>query len=180
MPGVDTEWMTHTTHIFHHRRRNLIWVICLLTAIFGIFLFAVLVGSGYDPDSNHSYWALVISLSLAAVIGLFVWVLLRNPRALVIDEDGINIPLAFKQPLRWEDIHRIRRVQTRVGLYGRRDWLIIDPSPGILAPLRLPVWRRLELWFQSRHGVRIPLHGLEGAPDEIVRSIQRFRPVVLE
>ena len=158
----------------------MVWVICLLTAIFVIFLFAVLVGPGYDPDSNHPYWALLIGLSLAAIIISFVWVLWRNPSALVIDKNGIDIRLAFKQPLPWEDIHRIRRVPTRGGLYGRRDWLIIDPLPGVLAPLRLPVWRRLELWFQSRHGVRIPLHGLEGDPDEIVRSIQRFRPVVLE
>ena len=75
---------------------------------------------------------------------------------------------------------RIRRVQAGVGLYGRRDWLIIDPSPGVLAPLRLPVWRKLELWFQSQHGVRIPLHGLEGDTEAVVRSIERFRPVALE
>ena len=68
-------------------------------------------------------------------------------------------------------------MRTRRGLYGQRDWLIVEPSPGVLAPLRLPTWRRLELWFQKYHGVRVPLHGLEANPDEVVRSVELYRPV---
>lgn len=168
------------THIFRHRKGNLVRVTVLLTILFVVFLFAVLTGPGFDPDSSHAAWAWIIGLSLLAIIAGFVGILARNPKALVVGEAGIDIPLAFKRPLRWDDIHRIRRVQTNSGLYGRRDWLIVDPSPGVLAPLRLPVWRKLELWFQSQYGLRIPLHGLDGDADSVVRSIERFRPVALE
>lgn len=172
--------MTNSVDTFHHRKTNLVWVIVLLAVLFVVFLYAVLFGPGYVPNSSHTLWAWVIGASLFAIIVAFGLVLLRNPKALVISEAGVDIPMAFKHPLRWDEIHRIRRVQTGFGLYGRRDWLIIDPSPGVLAPLRLPVWRKLELWFQSQHGIRIPLHGLEGDADAVVRSIERFRPVALE
>jgi hypothetical protein len=68
----------------------------------------------------------------------------------------------------------------RGALFGRRDWLIVEPLPGVLAPLRLPTSRRLEFWLQKQQGVRIPIHGLEGDADEIVRSVERFRPVKAE
>lgn len=162
---------------YHHSKRNLVTIILLLSALLGIFVFAVLFGSGFEPDSKDPYWALLVGLSLLVLVAAFGWVLWSNPRALVISESGIDIPLTFKRPLRWEEIQRIRRVQMRGGLYGRRDWLIVEPSPGVLAPLRLPTWRRLELWLQKHHGVRIPLHGLEADPDRVVRSVERFRTV---
>ena len=56
----------------------------------------------------------------------------------------------------------------------------VDPSPGVLAPLKLPAPRRLELWFQKQHGVRIPLHALDSDPEDVVRSIERYRPVMVE
>ena len=162
---------------YYHSKKNLVWIIVLLAALLGALVFAVLFGSGFDPDSNDPYWALLVGSLLLAIVAAVGWVLWRNPRALVISERGIDIPLTFKRPLRWAEIHRIRRVQRRSGLYGRRDWLIVEPSPGVLAPLRLPTWRRLELWLQKQHGVRIPLHGLEADPEKIVRSVERFRPV---
>ncbi|NNK79088.1 MAG: hypothetical protein HKP40_10290 [Litoreibacter sp.] len=71
----------------------------------------------------------------------------------------------------------IRRARIKGGIYGPRDWLIIDPSPGVLPPLRLPLWRNLELRWQKLYGVRIPLHGLDAESEAIVRSVERFRPV---
>ena len=172
--------MTNSADTFNHRKRNLVWTVSLLAFLFVVFIFAVLFGPGYVPNSSHALWATIIGLSLLAIIAGFGWVLIRNPRALVVSEMGVDIPLTFKRPLRWDEMHRIRRIQSSIAFHGRRDWLIIEPLPGVLAPLRLPVWRKLELWFQSRHGVRIPLHGLEGDADAVVRSIERFRPVVLE
>ncbi len=162
---------------FHHRRGNLIWVIVLLTLLLGVFLFAVSFGPGFDPGSNDPVWAWGIGLALGLLIGVFGWVLLRNPRALVVSPDGLDLPFAFRRPLPWRDIHRIRRQTTRTFPHGKRDWLIIDPSPDVLAPLRLPTLRRLEIWFQRKHGIRIPLHGLAADPDDVVRSIERFRTV---
>ena len=164
-------------HTYHHSKKNLVWIIVLLTALLGMFAFAALFGEGFDHDSSDPFWAMVVGFSLFACIAGFGWVLWRNPRALVLSDVGIDIPLAFKRPLRWDEIHRIRRVRMRGALFGRRDWLIVEPLPGVLAPLRLPTSRRLEFWLQKQQGVRIPIHGLEGDADEIVRSVERFRPV---
>lgn len=165
---------------FHHGKANLVWIIVLLSALLAVFVIAVLFGSGFDPGTYDLYWAVFAGLTLCAAIAAVGWVLWRNPRALVISADGIDIPLTFKRPLRWEEIDSVRRTRSRKGLYGRREWLIIEPSPGVLAPHRLPTWRRLELLLQSKHGVRIPLHGLQADPDEVVRSVERFQPVAAE
>jgi hypothetical protein len=171
---------TMAADTYHHSKKNLFWIILLLTALLGVFAFAVLYGEGFDQDSNDPFWAIVVGSSLFACIAAFGWALWRNPRAIVVSDMGIDIPLAFKRPLRWDEIHRIRRVRLRGAFYGRRDWLIVELLPGVLAPLRLPIWRRLEFWLQEQHGVRIPLHGLEGDADEIVRSVERYRPVKAE
>ena len=169
-----------TADTYHHSKKNLVWIIVLLTALLCVFAIAVLFGEGFDRDSSDTFWAIVIGSSLFACIVAFGWVLWRRPRAVVVSDLGIDIPLAFKRPLRWDEIHRIQRVQSRGALYGQRDWLIVEPLPGVLAPLRLPTWHRLEMWLQKQQGVRIPLHGLEGNADEIIRSVERFRPVKAE
>ena len=119
----------------------------------------------------------VFTVFLSGLIAGPAWVLGRDPVALLIGPEGIELPFAFSRPLGWGGIHRIRRETGGGGIYGTRDWLIVDPSPGVLAPIRLKSWRRLDLWFQGKHGVRIPLHGLEGEPERIVASVERFRPV---
>lgn len=167
-PAVET---------FHHGRKPILQIIVLLTALLAVLVVAVLFGPGFDRDGRDPLWAALSILGLLSAIGIFVWVLRLNPRALEISDEGIFIPLAFSRPLRWSEIHRIRRMTSDAGIYGRRDWLIVDPSPGVLAPLRLSAPRRLELWFQKRHGLRIPLHALDADPEEVVRSVERFRPV---
>lgn len=172
--------MTLAADTYYHRKTNIVWVIVLLAILFGLFLIAMLFGDPSKTGAGVRVLGMIAGFSLPAIIAAFGWVLWRKPRALVVSEAGIDIPFAFKRPLRWDEIHRIRRVREGARMLGKRDWLIVDPLPGVLAPLRLPVWRRLELWFQSRHGVRIPLHGLEGDPETIVRSVERFRPVRLD
>lgn len=165
---------------YHHRRANIVWIITLLSALFAVFAVAALFGPGFDASSGDLAWALILGTALAAIIAGFAWLLWRNPRVLVVSETGIDLPLTFRRPLRWDEIHRIRRLRGGRGLYGRHDWLIVEPLPGVLAPLRLPTWPRLELWLQRHHGVRIPLHGLEADPEAVVRSVARFRPVADE
>ena len=169
-----------TVETFHHGRRHILQVIVLLTALLAVLIIAVLFGPGFDADGRDPLWATISILGLLSIIGGFTWLLRLNPRALEISDEGILIPLAFRRPLRWDEIHRIRRSSIGGGLYGKRDWLIVDPSPGVLAPLRLSAPRRLELWFQKQHGVRIPLHALDGDPEDVVRSIERYRPVMVE
>ncbi len=172
--------MTMTTENFCHSRKNLLQIIVLLGFLLGVFVVAAVFGAGFDKRSGDLFWAWGLGLLLSAIIAAFGYLLWRNPCALVVDERGIYIPMTFKRPLRWDEIHRIRRLRTRRRLHGQSDWLIMDLSPGLLAPLRLPVWRRLELWLQKTQGVRIPLHGLEADPEDVVRSVERFRPVVTE
>ena len=162
---------------FHHRKTNILIVIVLLVVVLVLLILGVVAGPGFDAASNDPLWAALTGLFLAGIIAALVWVLWSKPRALVIGDDGLHIPLAFSRPLHWDEIHRVRRVRSRGGLYGKRDWLIIDPSPGVLAPIRLPTWRRLDLWFQKHHGVRIPLHGLAADPADVVAAIEQYRPV---
>lgn len=165
------------TDRFHHRSALLWGLIGLITPLLLVLLFAVFYGPGFDPASNDPYLAVFFGVMLFGLVALCLWLLRRRPVVMTVGPEGILLPIAFSSPLPWSDIHRIRRVRSQSSLTGARDWLIIDPSPGVLAPLRLPVWRRLELWFQRKHGVRVPLHGLDADGDLVVRSVERFRPV---
>ncbi len=163
---------------YRHRTSTLYIIIASLLIILALLVLSAVYGQGFDKNSSDLIWVLVIGLSLSFLVLVFALVLIRRPDALVISDAGIYIPIAFSGPLEWEKIHRIRRLQTSGLIYGKRDWLIIDPSPGVLAPLRLPTWRKLELKLQKWHGVRIPLHGLQANPDDVVRSVEHYRPVI--
>ena len=89
-----------TADTYHHSKKNLVWIIGLLIALLGVFGFAVLFGEGFDPASSDPFWAIVVSLSLFVCIAAFGWMLWRNPQVIVVSEVGIDIPLAFKRPLR--------------------------------------------------------------------------------
>lgn len=162
---------------YYQRRTALISIVSMLSVLLVLLVFAVVFGPGFDASSRDPLWAVLAGLFLVAVIAGALWILWKRPVVLTVGPRGIQPVMAFRRPLAWEEIHRIRRRRGRGALAGRRDWLVIDPSPGVLAPLRLPVWRSLELRFQKRYGVRIPLHGLEADPDEVVQSVERFRPV---
>jgi len=165
---------------FHHRSSVLITVVCLLSGLLVLFVFAAVFGPGFQTSSRDLVWAILLGSLLLAILVPFVWLLWRKPAVLIVSDAGIHLPFAFTRPLRWEDIHRIRLLPHSKSFYGRRDWVIVDPSPGFLAPIRLKSWRRLDLWFQKHHGVRIPLHGLDADADKVIRSIERFRPVIRE
>lgn len=175
IPGTDMP-----DRVFRQRSGPLVTVVCLLSGLLLVLALAALLGPGFDRGSNDPLWALVLGFLLLVPIGAFIWLLRRRPAVMIVGRSGIDLPLTFRRPLHWDAIHRIRRLRRGALLYGRQEWLIIDPSPGALAPLRLPTWRKLDLWFQSKHGVRIPLHGLDASAEDIVAAIQRFRPVLDE
>ncbi|MDU8943875.1 hypothetical protein [Ovoidimarina sediminis] len=163
---------------FTHRRRALVSLLCLLAVLLCLVLIAALLGPGFDRGGWDPAIAAVFSLTLLGGILLLAAVIVRNPAVLEISADGLLFPATYRRPLRWDEIHRIRReTGPRHLIYGARDWLVVDPLPGVLAPLRWPVWRKAELWLQSQQGIRIPLHGLEQEAGEVIRSIERFRPV---
>lgn len=171
---------TNRVDRYCQRPALLLQVIVLLGGLLLLVCVALLFGPGLDPDSWQIVWVPVVALSLSAVELAFVWMFWKRPTVLCIDRHGIYLPIGFRAPLAWTDIHRIRLLRSKAGLYGTREWIVIDPSPGVLPPLRLPVWRRFELKFQKYHGVRIPLHGLDAAPEDVIASIERFRPVQTE
>lgn len=165
---------------FRHRSSVLLTIVCLLSGLLALFVFSAVFGPSFDSDSHDLILAYLLGGLLLTVLAPFVWLLWQKPVVLIVSNAGIHLPFAFKRPLRWDEIHRIRLLPHGKSLFGRRDWMIIDPSPGVLAPIRLKTWRRLDLWFQKHHGVRIPLHGLNANPDEVVRAIEVYRPVVSE
>ena len=175
-PAGDPSRERERTDAFHQGERQLVALIGLSGALIALVILAVLVGPGFDPGSNDPLWASLAVLFLAGLIGALVWALRQRPVVLRVGPAGLDLPIAFTRPLPWAEIHRIRRSRSR-WLWERRDWLIVDPLPGVLPDLRLAIWRPLELAFQRRHGIRIPLHGLGAEPDAVVASIERFRPV---
>lgn len=165
------------TTVYHHRSGVLLAVVSLLSGLLAVFVLAALFGPGFGFGSSDQIWAAIIGLSLLGIITLFVWLLWRRPVVMVVDRYGIHLPLTFTRPLRWDEIHRIRLLSHGKHLFGDRKWMIVDPSPGVLAPIRFKTWRKLDLWFQRHHGVRIPLHGLDADAGTILEAIERFRPV---
>ena len=165
------------TDVYRQDSRTVLGVIGSCSALLALTLAGVLFGPGFDPASRDPVWAMLVWLILGALIGGCVWLLRRKPAVLRVGPAGLDLPIAFSRPLPWADIHRIRRLPPQRRLSGPAHWLVVDPAPGILPGYRLPTWRPLELWFQRRHGVRIPLHALDAAPEAVVASIERYRPV---
>ncbi|MBT8145758.1 MAG: hypothetical protein KJN90_02840 [Gammaproteobacteria bacterium] len=167
-----------TEVIYHHRRGPIITLVLLLSGLLGLFVFAAFYGSGFEPNSSDPIWALLLGFLLLCLLFAVLWIMWKRPIFMIVSGAGLHLPFAFERPIRWDEIHRIRLVPRVKSLYGNRQWLIVDPSPGVLAPIRLKSWRRLDLWFQKHHGVRIPLHGLDADADSIVQSIEHYRPVI--
>lgn len=175
---METNDVETQVDYFYQRRALMFYIVAMLSFLLALVVLAAFVGPGFKGGASQYILATLACLFLLAGIAFFCWMIRKRPVALEVGAEGVNLPFTFKHPLHWSDVHRIRRSKSGGGLYGARDWLIIDLSPGVLAPLRLPVWRSFELKFQKHYGVRIPLHGLEGGSDAIVASFERFRPVV--
>lgn len=158
----------------------LVTLVCLLSGLLVLFVFAAVFGPGFQTGSHDLVWAILLGSLLLAILAPILWLLWQKPGVLIVSDAGIHLPFAFTRPLRWDEIHRIRLLPHSKSIHGRRDWVVVDPSPNVLAPIRLKSWRRLDIWFQKHHGVRIPLHGLDADTDKIIQSIERFRPVIRE
>lgn len=165
------------TDAFRHGSRQLILLIAGLALLLALVVAGVLIGPGFEPGSKDPLWASLAGLFLAALIGVFGWVLRRRPVAVTIGPEGIDVPLAFARPFPWARMHRIRRCGSGDRLHGRRDWLIVDPAPGALPDFRWPTWRWAEMQAHRWQKIRIPLHALDADPEEVVASVERFRPV---
>lgn len=158
---------------FHHRKRTLKVLILSLVGFILLIAFGVASGSGFDRDSWDPYIALGFVCLLGAGVFFLARLLVRNPAVLEVSDEGLFLPFTHRRPIRWDEVHRIRRETSPHHIvYGRRDWVVIDLLPGILAPLKLPLWRKAELWMQRQQGVRIPLHGLESDPEAVIEAIE--------
>lgn len=152
-------------------------VLMLSSALLALTLLAALAGPGFDSRSADPLWLGLACLFLLGLAGAAVWLLRRRPVVLRVGPAGLDLPFAFRRPLPWAGIHRIRREAPPRRGWGGADWLVVDPSPGVLPDYRLASFRRLELWYLRHGGIRIPLHGLDADPAAVVASIERFRPV---
>lgn len=167
------------THVFRPNARAARWAIAMLALLFLLILASVLFGSGFDPSSNDPLWAGLAGAFLVGLMAALAWLMRTRPVLLRIGMEGIDMPVGFSRPLAWNDIHRIRRLPARQSWPIRREWLVVDPAPGVLPDWRLAGPRRLELWLMPRWGIRIPLHALDAPPDDVIASIERFRPVIV-
>lgn len=166
------------TDAFRHDPRAARGLVAIVMLLLLLALAGVLVGPGYDPASSDPLWAALVIGCLAVPLAGLLWAMRRRPVLLRVGPDGIDLPVGFARPLAWADIHRIRQLPETRRLIGTHRWLIVDPLPGVLPRYRLPGPRRLERWLMPRWGIRIPLHTLDAAPEDIVASIERYRPVL--
>lgn len=175
-PGLEPDSHRRTDH-FRHGRRHLLVIVGLGGALLVLLAVAVVLG----PPVPAGFLKRLALGGAAAVLGALVlaciWFARRPPVALVIGPDGLCLPFGWRRPLAWSDIHRIRRLRQRRGLFAVTEWLVVDPSPGVLPAYRLAGPRRIERWLTRRYGIRIPLSALDADPESVIASIERFRPV---
>ena len=173
MSGADL----HRTDRFRHNGRSALLLASLCAALLGLLLAGVFLGDGYDPGSYDPLWAALGSLFLGALVAAALWVAWNRPVMLVVGPDGLNMPVGWRGPVAWRDIHRIRRHRARRQLFEVTQSLEVDLSPGVLPDYRFAGPRRLELWLRRKWALRIPIHQLDPGPDAVIASIERFRPV---
>lgn len=162
---------------FRYNGRTAVVLIAMLAALLLLLVLAALLGPGFDPESRDPLYAALGAAFLLGLIAIIAWAGWRRPVLLRVGPAGLDLPIGFRRPLPWSRIHRIRRFQQRRTLHRRMEWLRVDPSPGAMPDYRLPSPERLERWHLRRSGIRIPLSELDATPDEVVASIERYRPV---
>ena len=170
--------MAEPRAVFHQKSSTLVFISTSTGLLLVLFVLALVFGQ-QSPTGVMGLAAIVICVSvlLALVLGC-LWLLWKRPAAVVVGPDGLLLALGFRAPMPWSDIARITYEGFHPRLGAAREWLVITPKHGVLAPYRLPASRRLELWNQRRGGLRIGLHGLEGTPEDVIRAIEVYFPVV--
>jgi hypothetical protein len=172
----DTDASTDV-HEFRYRRKS------ALAGGFaaGCLLVAALVGVTFGADLSSS-WGIFTGVfaivMLSGILALFIYLGRRAPVQLRIGPDGLEMPGGFRAPLAWRDIHRIRYLGESTYMTGKQAWLVADPSPGVLPEYRFMGPKKAEAWLLRRMGIRIPLHMLETEPERVIRSIERFKPIM--
>lgn len=165
------------THAFRLDRRGPALVAALSAALVFLALAAARFGPGFGNSSFDPLWLGLCCLVLGTVgaVALCCWA--WPPVVLLVGPDGLEMPITWRGPVPWRDIHRILIVTDR-RLLSRNSTLRIDLSPGLLPPFRLPGFDRLELWYLRRTGLRMPIHKLDASPEHVLASVERFRPVM--
>lgn len=166
------------THAFRYGGRSARWALVMLAFLLLLTVASTAFAPGFDASSNDPLWAAFASACLVGLMAAFAWLALKRPVVLRIGPDGIDMPIGFSRPLTWSRIHRVRRLPASKRWIGKHDWLIVDPSPGVLPEWRLSGPRQLDLWLMPPLGLRIPLHVLDAAPGAVIASIERFHPVI--
>lgn len=164
------------TDQFRIAPRQPLVVAALAGALAALAVAALILGWRTAPQAERLAGVAALAV-LGGLIAAALWIARRRPVILRVGPEGILLPLVWRAPLGWGAIHRISCAGRKGWTRPDRDWLRIDPSPGVLPAYRLPGPRRLELWHVRRSGLRLPIGGLDRPADEVVASIERFRPV---
>lgn len=145
-------------------------------AIIALLLVLTILALFSDQNNGtHDLVAGILSIIvLLLLLGIFYYSAKRHPVIIRVGPDGIDLPYAFKKPLAWHDIDRIKHTAAPTIFWKRHEWLNIYPVPGVMPEYRLKSPRKLELWNLRRAGVFLPLHGLKAPASDVTASIGRF------
>lgn len=164
-------------HEFRYRRKSA-WLGAFAA---GGLLLGALIGVVFGADLSSSwgiFTAVFVIVTLAGTLAFFMILARRAPVQMRVGPDGLEMSIGFAAPLAWRDIHRIRYLGETRQMTGKQAWLIADPSPGVLPAYRFMGPKMAEAWLLRNMGIRIPLHMLEAEPETVIRSIERFKPIM--
>lgn len=153
------------------------WLVAVLASMLLALLGTALFVGASEVTTAQRLGGAMGAMFLAGLIAIAVRVALRPPVVLRIGPEGLDLPIAFRTPLQWQNIRAMVREGPHTGLHGGRDWLVVHPVEGVLPDHRFPGPRRMELWHLRRNGIRIPLHGILGPPEDVLSAIARYRPM---
>jgi hypothetical protein len=156
------------------------WLAAITLAVLGIFaLIAPVLDLGQARQDGHAIWLVPSGIILLVTAGGLGWFAAKNPVVLTIGPEGLYHPLAFTNPLGWNDIWRMQCFKSGGWLRGRRAMLVVDLAPGAMAPYKR--WARsvpfVDRWLIRKFGLRVPLQHLDAESETVILSLERFRPV---
>lgn len=131
------------------------------------------------PRFSEDFWLALAAYFILAMALVGFWLAWRRPVLLRVGPEGLHVSPGYRRPFPWSDIRGLRYAVVRAGLFNRfriRE-VELDRNSEIPVLWRVRWMARVDRWFASKAGVRVPLWILEASTEEIITSIERFHPV---